>query len=343
MYEPESPLQQIDPSALGQAEQAALMIMLLDDDKAAELLAQLTPEELKIIGEKMIELGDIPPEAIAGTIDSFMARTDRFGVGIGRPNRVRNLMTKAVGAVKAENLMQRIKPEESGPSSLELARWLSPEALAPLIRDEHPQAIAVLLVQLESQIAAEVLHLLPQERQPEIVQRVATLGPVSPEALVILEELLSTRIREYHGAVPLAMGGPKEAADLINKSGKLVEKTVLTEMNKTNKVLVKQIEAEMFQFEHLYTLDAHSMGALLREIESNILIDALKGIGEDERGVFFKAMSNRAADGLRDEIASRQRLKMSDALNAQKEILAVARRLAAEGTISFGDGDDDYV
>jgi flagellar motor switch protein FliG len=161
----------------------------------------------------------------------------------------------------------------------------------------------------------------------------------------MLDELLARRIGECHGNETLRMGGPREAADIINNAGKGAEKRIMPEINKLDKALARQIEAEMFKFEHLFALDAQAMGALLREVESDVLIDALKGIGEDQRELFFRAMSSRAADGVRDEIASRGRLKMAEVLEAQKAIIAAARRLATEGVISFGagGGDDEYV
>lgn len=332
------------PFQLDDGDRAAVMIMLLDEEQAAKILAELDPAELKTLGEKMCALGEIRPEYIQHAISGFVHANDQLGISAhGRVGQVRSLMTRAVGAVKADSLMQRIAPNEPAPSPLELARWLTPKKLVPLIADEHPQAIAVLLVQLDPEIAAEVLHELPWGIQPEVVHRIATLGPVSPDALAMLEEMLSRRIAETHGHAALTMGGPREAADLINNSGKAVEKRVMPEITKADKALAKAIEAEMFKFEHLFALDPQAMGALLREVESETLIDALKGVVEEERECFFKAMSSRAADGVKDEIAARGRVKMADVIDAQKQVVAVARRLAADGTIVFGQGDDDYV
>ncbi|WP_246027202.1 flagellar motor switch protein FliG [Novosphingobium umbonatum] len=333
-----------DMPELSDAEAAAVFIMLLDDHQASKLLSQLTPEELRVLGEKMVEIGEIAPEAIMHSVDAFCARTQRLGIDAhGRVEKVHAMMRKAVGSVKADNLMERIIPDAPPASSLELAKWLNASAIIPMIKGEHPQAIAVLLVQLEPDVAAQILHALPGDQQTQVVHRVATMGPVQPEALTMLEELLSQRITQFHGKAALRMGGAKNAAEIINNSAKSVEKKVIPEITKMDKVLAKAIENEMFKFEHLFVLDAKSMGSLLREVESDILINALKGIPEEQREVFFAAMSSRAADGVRDEIASRGRLKMADCIEAQKQIVAAARRLAAEGVISFGSGDDDYV
>ena len=307
-------------------ERAAVMVMLLEDDQAAQILAQLEPAELRLLGEKMCALGEIGPVAIAQAIAGFVEKTERLGlIAHDRVGQVRSLMTRAVGEVKADSLMQRILPDDTSQTpTIELARWLTPQVIVPLIRDEHPQAIAVLLVQLDPEVAAEVLHALPFSVQPEVVHRIATLGPVSPEAIAMLEDMLARRLEASQGQVSYELGGVREAADIVNNSGKVMEKRVMPEIAKLDKVLARKIEGEMFKFEHLFALDAQAMGTLLREVDNDTLIDALKGIGEDERKCFFRAMSSRAADGVMDEIASRGRIKLAEVVEAQRQIVAAA-------------------
>lgn len=332
---------------LGDAERAAVMIMLLEEDQAAQILGQLGPEELELLGEKMCSLGDISPEQITQAISGFVDNTQSHGISArGRNEHVRRVMIKAVGPVKGENLMQKVLPQDSdGGPAIELARWLTPQALIPLVKGEHPQAIAVLLLQLDPEVAAEVLHSLEPDQQTQVVHRVATMGPVSTETIAMLEMLLEQRIAQQHGKGVLSMGGAKQAADIINQIGKAAEKRIMPEITKIDKALAKAIEGEMFKFEHLFALDPQAMGALLREVESDVLIDALKGTAEEHRDVFFRAMSSRAADGVKDEIAARGRLKMAEVIEAQKVIVNVARRLASEGVIQFGagGGEDEYV
>lgn len=332
------------PAELEAADCAAVMVMLLEEAQAAKVLAELDHEELRLLGEKMCGLGEIHPDFIARSIAGFVAANEQQGLSArNRLGKVRSLMTHAVGEVKADSLMHRIAPDAPAASPLELVRWLTPQVLTPLISDEHPQAIAVLLVQLDPEVAAEVLHDLPAAVQPEVVHRIATMGPVSSEALVMLEEMIAARIGGLSGQDSLSMGGLRDAADLINNSGKAVETRVMTGIAKADKSLARQLENEMFKFEHLLVLDPQAMGSLLREVESSILIDALKGIAEEERDAFFGAMSSRAADGVRDEIEARGRLRMADVVEAQRQVVAIARRLADEGVISFGTSEDEYV
>ncbi|MXP41570.1 flagellar motor switch protein FliG [Altererythrobacter soli] len=329
-------------------DRAAVMVMLLGEEDAARLLAGLSPDELRTLGAKMCAMGEIGPGAIAAAISSFAESAGRSGIAShDRVENVRRIMTSAVGEVKADSLMRRVAPPQEGPRTpaLELAQWLEPEVLIPLIADEHPQAIAVLLVQLEPVAAAAVLAGLPEELHTPVVHRIAKLGPVSPEAITILEETLAAKIARTHGKAPLTMGGVREAAEIINNAARSVEKRVMPAIGKIDKQLARDLENEMFKFEHLFELDTKMTGALLREIESELLIDALKGIEPDKRDHFFEAMSSRAADGLRDEIEARGRIKRTEVEAAQKAIVAVAKRLAAEGTIVFGSGggEEDYV
>jgi flagellar motor switch protein FliG len=333
-------------AAPDRASDAALMVMLLDDEQAADVLALLAPDELALLGSRMEGLANIGAEAVAAAVEDFVERIEENGlVPLDRLDQFRRQVTRAVGEVRADNLMRRIVPETTPPASaLEITRWLLPDAIVPLVRGEHPQTLAVLLVQLAPEVAAAVLHAQPLREQSDIVRRIATIGPVSPDAIAMLEELLSRRIAMLHGTAPQTMGGAREAASIINGAGKALEKIVLPEIARTDKPLARAIENEMFRFEHLFALDAMAMGTLLREIENDVLIDALKGLPEEQRQHFFKAMSARAAEGVADEIAQRGRMKLADAVIAQKRMIDTARRLAADGAIVFGaGGDDDFV
>ncbi len=334
------------PAELDQAARAAVLIMLLDEEQATKILAQLDADELKVLGERMCALDDIDPSMIIKTVSDFFARTDQMGMpATDRVQQVQSLMTGAVGEVKAGHLMRAITPPEARKQScIELTKWLDADAIVTLIEGEHPQAIAVLLIQLDAQIAAKVLHSLPADAQSAVVKRIATLGSVSADAIAMLEEVLERKIALNRGSIPLQLGGASDAAAIIKQSGKATEKEIMARIAKENRALAKEIEAEMFRFEHLFELDPQSMGSLLREVESETLVDALKGIGEQDRENFFRAMSGRAADGVRDEIEVRGRLKMADVEAAQKDMVDIARRLAADGTIVFGSsGEDDYV
>lgn len=330
--------------ALDDGDRAAIMVMLMEEDQAADVLGRLDPSELRRLGERMCALGEIGPEAIAVATASFVTRTEQVGLSShNRVGQVRSLMVRALGDVKANGMMTRIAPAAAASPSLALARWLNADVLLPLIRDEHPQVIAVLLVQLDPEIAATVLNGLPDALQSQVVHRIASLGPVSAEAVAMLEAMLHERIATSHGPALLTFGGPRDAAEIINNVPRTVERRVMPALAKIDKSLAREVENEMFKFEHLFNLDEKSLGTLLREVDSDMLIAALKGLEPEQREFFLGAMSSRAADGVRDEIELRGRMRRSDVVAAQKLVVASARKLAAAGDIVFGASDDDYV
>ncbi|KLE31263.1 flagellar motor switch protein FliG [Aurantiacibacter luteus] len=333
-------------SALPQAsdiERAAIVVMLMDEADASSVLAHLTPEELTLVGTTMCNLGTIAEERIADALAGFIRHAANEGIDAhDRPQTVRRLMQGAVGEVRGEHLMQRIAPPRAA-RSLEIARWLAPESLLALLDGEHPQAIAVLLLLLDPEPAAHVLAGLPQTMQPVVVERIARMGPVSAAAVAMLDDLLSTRIVEQFGRAALVMGGAREAAELINQAMGNVGAIVMPEIDRRDSSLARRIEAEMFTFAMLSDLEPQAMGRLLRDIESEVLVDALKGLAEEERQPFFAAMSSRAADGVKDEIELRGRIRKDDARKAQNVIVEAARKLADQGEIVIGSGDNDYV
>ncbi|QQN75511.1 flagellar motor switch protein FliG [Croceicoccus sp. YJ47] len=332
----------VQPASLSEADRAAMIVMLLDDDSAANLLAQLEPEELERLGSHMVKLGEIESDGLESAIESFVTHADAQGFSVGdRQSHLSRVMTRAVGEVKAHGMMSRIVP--TAPSrTIEIARWLTPEVLVPLLEDEHPQAIAVLLLMLDPEPAAHLLAALPKRHQSGVVERVARIGPVSSHAVAMLDELLNRRLAERFGNRTLAIGGVREAAELMNRAAG-VEKHVMPAIAERDRKLASEIEAEMFRFDQLTALEPMAMGRLLREIENEVLIDALKGLDEDAREPFYAAMSARAADGVKDEIKTRGRLRRADVEKAQESIVEIARRLSESGEIMFGADGGDYV
>lgn len=334
------------PQLLGGTDKAAIMVMLLAEEDASRILSQLTPDELRQLAGTMCGIGEVEPQAIADAIAGFSRSTQQSGISEhGRVDSVRKILNGAVGEVKTENLMRQVAPEneEASLPALGMLRWLDPKIIGEILADEHPQAIAVLLLQLDTDVAAAALAALPEELHTPVLHRVARLGPVSRQAIEILEQTLNSKIEKLHGTIPLTMGGIKHAADIINSSHRSLEKRVIPSINKLDKKLAKELENEMFKFEHLYVLDTKMTGVLLREVESDTLILALKGIEEEQREQFFGAMSSRAADGLRDEIEDAGRVKKADVEAAQKEVVEIAKRLIAQGDLIMGEGDEDYV
>lgn len=330
-------------SSLSRLDRAAVLLMLLSDEEAASLLSRLGPDELEKLGAAMCEIGEIDRAAMIESLEDFVTENAREILPKqDRPTQVRALLERSIGPTKAESMMLKIEPDP-GPRSIEMARWLAPSVLLKLIEDEHPQVIAALLLMLEPEPAAEVLSNLSDHIQSGVVERVAKMGPVSQKAVDMIDSLLSQRIGARFGANALTMGGPREAANLINLAAGELKGTVIPEIAERDAPLAERIEEELFTFEMLLDLDPKGMERLLRDVDNEALVDALKGIKEDQRAPFFRSMSSRAADGIKDEIEMRGRLAKSEVEAAQRKIVEAARSLAEQGEISLGGDDGEFV
>jgi flagellar motor switch protein FliG len=328
---------------LSRIDRAAVFLMLLGDDEASGILGRLSPAELEKLGAAMMALGEIDQPRMAEALADFATEASRELLPQrGRTDRVRALLDKALGPARADSMMQRIEPD-ARPRCVEMARWLVPPVLVRLIEDEHPQVIAALLLLIEPEPAAEVLAALPLELQTMVVERVARSGPISSAAIATIDTLLTQRITATFGPAALALGGPREAANLINLAAGDLRQTVLPAIAERDGPLAERIEEELFTFEMLFALDPMSMGRLLRDVDSEKLVDALKGLKEPDRTPFFAAMSSRAADGVKDEIELRGRLSKADVAAAQKAIVEIARSLAEAGEIVIGSGNGEFV
>ncbi|UYV17411.1 flagellar motor switch protein FliG [Porphyrobacter sp. ULC335] len=336
-------LTQTQSTLLNRIDRAAVFLMLLGDEEATGILARLSPGELEKLGAAMMALGEIDQPHMAEALADFAGEASREMLPMrGRTDRLRTLLDKALGPARADSMMQRIEPD-AAPRSLELAKWLAPGVLVRLILDEHPQVIAALLLLIEPEPAAEVLAMLPLELQSLVVERVAKSGAISGTAIATIDTLLTQRIAATYGTAALMLGGPREAANLINLAAGELRNTVIPAIAERDAPLAERIEEELFTFEMLFVLDPMSMGRLLRDVDNEKLVDALKGLKEAQRTPFFAAMSSRAADGVRDEIELRGRLAKSDVAAAQKAIVEIARGLADAGEIVIGSGNGEFV
>lgn len=330
-------------STQGNAQCAAILLMLLDEAEAASLLEQLGPDELRAVSSAMHALGEVDEPEIADAIACFSAQAQSEAMPRNRRDgQLRSMIHRAVGPVKAQGILDSVmQPQQRG--SIQIARWLAPRVLVSLIEREHPQMVAALLLVLDAERAAQALALLPQAMQPDVVARIARMHQVPGAAVEMLDRLLTDGISRRFGASVLTLGGPREAANLINLAEGEVANTVLPGIELKDADLARRIEDEMVTLDMVMALDPQSMGRLLRDIDNEVLVDALKGMSEDQRVPVFAAMSSRAADGVRDEIELRGRVRKEAVAEAQRRIVEQARSLADEGEIMLGGGGGDFV
>jgi flagellar motor switch protein FliG len=325
------------------SEAAAILLMLLAEDEAAQVLSRLEPDEVQHLGGAMFNVADVSEVQVNSVFNLFVDQARaRTTVGVGADTHIKNMMERALGTERAENMLSRITPP-SRSNALDALKWMDPRAIAVMVEPEHPQIAAIVLAHLEPAVAADVLQLLDESIQPDLVYRVATLGPVTAEALEDLETLLLRQPARTAKAPPTKRGGASEAAKIVNNARTSAEQRIIRALAKLDKGLARTIEDEMFVFDNLMAVDDKGLGTLMRAVENDVLVVALKGAEPRLRDKILGCMSSRAAQSIVDEMADRGPIRLAEVQDAQKEILAIARRLASEGTINLGGKDDDYV
>ncbi|PCD04772.1 flagellar motor switch protein FliG [Sphingomonas spermidinifaciens] len=318
-------------------------MMLVGEEEAAAILQKLEPEEVRQLGKAMFAVADVSEEEVEGVLDDFVAHArERTAIGFDPRPKIEGMMNKALGPEKADSVLARITPAEAA-CAIDLLDWLDAGEIASLIESEHPQIAAVLIANLDPAIAGQVLEILPEQLQPQILHRVARLGPIAPEAIETLKAALASRVGQSQSAAGLQLGGTKDAARILSSARKATEARVMPKLAKIDRDVAKAIEEAMFVFENLLDMDDKNIGVLIRNVETDLLVRALKGIDEAGRNRFLGCMSARAADGIRDEMEARGPMRLTEVLEAQKAIIATARQLAKDGTIMMGGGEDDYV
>jgi flagellar motor switch protein FliG len=324
-------------------ERAAVLMMLVGEEEAASILQKLDPEEVRQLGKAMFAVADVSEAEVADVLDDFVGHArERTAIGFDPRPRIEAVMTRALGQEKADSVLARIVPAEDA-CQLDLLDWLDAGEIAAMIDKEHPQIAAVLIANLDPTIGAQVLEMMPDAVQPDILHRLARLGPITPEAVETLKTLLANRTSTGKAQAGVTLGGTKDAAKILSSGRKATELRVMPKLFKIDRDVAKAIEEAMFVFDNLLELDDKNLGTLIRNIDSDVLTRALKGVDESIRARFLGCMSSRAADGIRDEMESRGPMKLSEVLDAQKTIIQIARNLAKDGTIQMGAGEDDYV
>ncbi|BDI04456.1 flagellar motor switch protein FliG [Sphaerotilus microaerophilus] len=322
-------------------EDAAILLMSLGEEEAAEVFKHLTPKEVQRLGETIARMKSVPRERFDTVLDRFHEQAEAHSMLVNDTDEyVKNVLRKALGEDKANLLIDRIL-QGSDITGIESLKWMDASSIAELLRAEHPQIVAAILVHLEFDQVADVLKQMPERIRNEVMVRIATLDGIQPSALKDLNEVLSKVLAGGDRMRKSSLGGAKPAAEIINMMGSAVEASVLDYIREADMDLAQKIMDNMFTFDDVIKIDDKGIQALLKEVQSESLIIALKGATQEMRDKVFKNMSSRAAETLKEDLESRGPVRVSDVEGEQKEMLKIVRRLADEGTIVLGGGGDD--
>jgi flagellar motor switch protein FliG len=322
-------------------ENAAILLMSLGEEEAAGVFKHLTPKEVQGLGETIQKMKSISRERVDGVLELFNATTaDQSMLVSDTDEYVRAVLRKALGDDRANLLIDRIM-QGGDTAGIESLKWMDPASVGELLRIEHPQIVAAILVHLDFDQAADVLKTFSERQRNEVLVRVATLDGIQPSALKDLNEVMGRVLAGGERSRKTKLGGVKAAAEMINLMGTSVETSVLDYIREADNDLAQKIMDNMFTFDDLGKIDDKGIQALLKEVQSESLVIALKGATPEMREKVFKNMSTRAAETLREDLESRGPVRVSEVEAEQKEMLKVVRRLADEGQIVLSGGSDD--
>lgn len=327
------------------AERCAILIMSLGEDTAADVFRYLSTREVHEIGTAMANLKQITRGDVDRVLEEFRQEADQFmAVSLGTDEYIRSVLNKALGADRAASVIEDILEADSRSNNgIDALNLLEPSAIAELIKDEHPQILATILVHLERDRASAVLGYLDDRLRNDVMLRIATFGGVQPDALQELTSVLNDAL-SGQGAKRSKMGGVRTAAEILNFMTTTDEEALVTSLRDIDADLAQRIVDEMFVFENLIDVEDSSIQIILKEIDTNSLTIALKGAPDELREKFFRNMSNRAAEMLREDLEAQGPVRMSKVEEEQKNILSLARKLAEAGQITLSrGGNDEYV
>jgi flagellar motor switch protein FliG len=322
---------------------SAILLMSLGEEGAGSVLQHLSQAQVEAMGEAMAGLTQVKRDEVSQVLEEFRIETEQYSaLHLDSGSYLRTVLNKALGNDRAADLLESIL-ESSDSTGIGRLNQLEATEVVELIRDEHPQIIATLLVHLDRHKAAEVLEQLPDRVRHDAVLRVATFGGVQPTALKELTEVLNDML-SGEGTKRSKLGGIRVAAEIVNMMGSAQEEGVIKHVREHDETLAQKMIDEMFLFENLLGLEDRSVQLLLKEIETESLIIALKGAPKELLEKFLKNMSQRAAETLREDMEMRGPVRVSQVETEQKAILLIVRRLADAGEIVLGgQGDDSYV
>ena len=322
---------------------AAILLLALDEDSAAEVFRHLSAKEVQELGKEIAVLGQVSHAELKLVLDEFHREADEFAaLNLHTSDHIRAVLTKALGSERASSLIEDILEHSGTNSGIDALNIMDASTVCEMIRDEHPQIIATILVHLERRQAADVLELFEDKLRNDVVLRIATFSGVQPAALQELTEVLGSML-DGQNLKRSKMGGVRTAAEILNLMASSQEEAVIDTVRAHSEDLAQRIIDEMFLFENLVDLDDRSIQLVLKEVNTNSLMIALKGAPQEVVEKFLNNMSNRAAELLREDMQASGPIRVSQVENEQKAILQVVRRLADTGEIVLSGGDDTYV
>ena len=327
-------------------EKAAILLMSLGEETAAAVLSNLEEREIQSVGNYMSAVGDVDIEVMDAVTKEFfeLLESGGGGLGIGGVEFLKTALMQAMDPAKATDILNNITtPGEELGGGLETVRMLDPKIIANFIINEHPQTAAIILAHLDPPVASATIRELPEAKRMEIVHRLAKLERVSPNVIRELDRALQAEFRTSGAVSGNKLGGVEVAAQVMGTLERQVETEILTSMDEIDQELANEIRNLRFTFEDILKIDDNGIQTLMKEINTDDLVIALKAASDELKDKLYNNMSERAANMLADDLEAMGPTKRSDVEAAQQKIIAVCKKLEDDGKIQIAGGGDDML
>jgi flagellar motor switch protein FliG len=333
----------LDPEKLTGPQKAAIFLMLMGEDFTSQVYKSLDEEDIKRIGIEMAKIEYIPSEVAKKVLEeaNIEAKDLLANINLSPDEFLKKSLLEAYGE-KGKLLYEEIK-KEVGPETFKKLKKLDPKTISNFLANEHPQTVAIILVHLEPELSGQVLQLLPEKIRSEVLLRIALLDKVDPEIVKEISDALEEELKAVGGALGKKIGGAEKAAEVLSHAGRDLEEELLTEIEDENPALAEEIRKFLFTFEDFLKVDDFAIQTLLREISTDDLKLALKGASEEIKEKFFRNMSKRAADLMKEELEMMGPVRITEVEKAQMNIIRVAKKLEQEGKIVLSKGEEEFV
>ncbi|MFB1018562.1 MAG: flagellar motor switch protein FliG [Burkholderiaceae bacterium] len=330
-------------AALNGTQRAAVLVLLLGEQQASDIIRYMNPKEVQALGGAMVALSDLSQEVVNAVLDDFVSTLKKqTSLGLGTNEYVEKVLNRALGPDKAASVLSRIMPGQ-GSKGLDILKWMDARSIAEMIRGEHPQVTAIILSVLDYDVAADVLAFLDPPTRAEIMQRVASLETVQPSAMEELESIMKSQFANNSSAQSSSFGGVKAAAKIMNFAKVDLESSVMAGLTSLDAELTQKIQDNMFTFENLSGVDNRGIQTLMRAVEPDMLMTALKGAADFVQEKFFGNMSTRARAMFMDEMEAKGPLRIADVEEAQKNIMRMAKKMSDAGELMLVGRGDGFV
>ncbi|MEZ7835950.1 MAG: flagellar motor switch protein FliG [Burkholderiaceae bacterium] len=330
-------------AALNGTQRAAVLVLLLGEQQASDIIRYMNPKEVQALGGAMVALSDLSQEVVNAVLDDFVSTLKKqTSLGLGTNEYVEKVLKRALGPDKAASVLSRIMPGQ-GSKGLDILKWMDARSIAEMIRGEHPQVTAIILSVLDYDVAADVLAFLDPPTRAEIMQRVASLETVQPSAMEELESIMKSQFANNSSAQSSSFGGVKAAAKIMNFAKVDLESSVMAGLTSLDAELTQKIQDNMFTFENLSGVDNRGIQTLMRAVEPDMLMTALKGAADFVQEKFFGNMSTRARAMFMDEMEAKGPLRIADVEEAQKNIMRMAKKMSDAGELMLVGRGDGFV